>query len=80
MDEQPLPEFATPDYRLGDSIAYTLGLKHGMELDNGDEVSFNVEYYQQNPKNTGFSEPGALQYVDLYPRVKAFIAQVNYHF
>jgi hypothetical protein len=59
---------------------YTLGLKHGMELDNGDEVSFNVEYYQQNPKNTGFSEPGALQYVDLYPRVKAFIAQVNYHF
>jgi hypothetical protein len=80
IDGQALPEFATADYRLGEMTAYTLGLKYGMELDNGDELSFRVEYYQQSPKNAGFSEPGSLQDVDLYPSVKAVIAQVNYRF
>lgn len=80
MEGQEMPEFATADYRLSEMTAYTVGLKYGMELDNGDELSFRVEYYQQNPKNAGFSEPGDLQNVDLYPSVKAVIAQVNYRF
>lgn len=80
MEGQTLPEFATADYRLGEMTAYTLGLKYGMELDNGDELSFRLEYYNQTPKNAGFSEPGALQDVDLYPSIKAIIAQVNYRF
>ncbi|MEP7705961.1 DUF3570 domain-containing protein [Paraglaciecola sp. 25GB23A] len=80
MEGQALPEFATADYRLGEMTAYTLGLKYGMELDNGDELSFRLEYYQQSPKNAGFTEPGTLKDVDLYPSVKAVIAQVNYRF
>jgi hypothetical protein len=80
MEDESLPEFASADYRLGEMTAYTLGLKYGMELDNGDELAFRLEYYQQTPKNTGFSEPGALQEQDLYPSVKAIIAQVSYRF
>lgn len=75
-----LPEFASADYRLGEMTAYTLGLKYGMQLSNGDELAFRLEYYQQNPKNAGFAEPGVLQDVDLYPSVKAVIAQVSYSF
>jgi len=80
MEGQVLPEFATADYRLGEMSAYTFGLKYGTKMDNGDELSFRLEYYQQSPKNAGFTEPGTLQDVDLYPSVKAVIAQVNYRF
>ena len=39
-----------------------------------------AEYYQQDPKNAGFDEPGVLADLDLYPSVKAVILQFNYHF
>ncbi|KXI30345.1 DUF3570 domain-containing protein [Paraglaciecola hydrolytica] len=80
QEGETLPEFASADYRLGEMTAYTLGLKYGMELDNGDELSFRLEYYQQSPKNAGFDEPGVLQDMELYPTVKAVIAQVSYRF
>ena len=80
LDGEPLPQFASADYRLGEMTAYTLGLKYGMTLDNGHELGFRLEYYQQDPKNSGFSEPGVLQEQDLYPSVKAVIAQVSYSF
>lgn len=79
-DDQPLPQFASADYRLGEMTAYTVGLKYGMQLDNGHELAFRLEYYQQDPKNAGTAERGVLQELDLYPSVKAVIAQVSYSF
>lgn len=76
----PLPEYASADYRLGKMSAFTLGLKYGMQLQNGDELAFRLEYYQQNPRDPGFDAPGVLQEQDLYPSVKAVIAQVSYRF
>lgn len=75
-----LPEFASADYRLGEMTAITLGIKYGMQLQNGQELAFRLEYYQQDPKNPGFNEPGALSGLDLYPSIKAVIAQVSYSF
>ncbi|WP_340678486.1 DUF3570 domain-containing protein [Paraglaciecola sp.] len=80
LEDAALPEFVSADYRLGEMTAYTVGLKYGMTLDNGNELAFRLEYYQQTPKNAGFSEPGVLQDVDLYPSLKAVIAQVSYRF
>jgi hypothetical protein len=80
LEDDALPEFASADYRLGEMTAYTVGLKYGMTLDNGNELAFRLEYYQQTPKNAGFNEPGVLQDVDLYPSLKAVIAQVSYRF
>jgi hypothetical protein len=80
LEGEALPMFASADYRLGEMSAYTIGLKYGMLLDNGDELAFRLEYYQQDPKNSGFVEPGVLQELDLYPSVKALIAQVSYRF
>ncbi|MEP4890877.1 MAG: DUF3570 domain-containing protein [Aliiglaciecola sp.] len=75
-----LPEHASADYRLGKMTAITLGLKYGMQLENGNELAFRLEYYQQTPDNAGFEQPGTLADEDLYPSLKAVIAQVSYSF
>lgn len=80
LEGTPLPTFASADYRLGEMTAYTIGLKYGMKMPSGNEWAFRLEYYQQDPKNSGFDEPGVLQELDLYSSVKAVIAQVSYSF
>jgi len=80
LEGTALPTFASADYRLGEMTAYTIGLKYGMKMPSGNEWAFRLEYYQQDPKNAGFDEPGALQQLDLYPSLKAVIAQVSYSF
>lgn len=79
-ESEDLPVFASADYRLGEMTAITIGLKYGQKLNNGHEWGVRLEYYQQTPKNAGFDEPGVLQTVDLYPSIKAVIAQVSYSF
>ncbi|MFT5813673.1 MAG: hypothetical protein ACI9VT_001426 [Psychroserpens sp.] len=74
------PEFASADYRIGEMSAYTVGLKYGMKLSNGNDLSFRLEYYRQDPKNSGHLAPNALANVDLYESVDAIIAQVSYSF
>ena len=49
-------------------------------MPSGNKWAFRLEYYQQNPKNAGFDELGALQQLELYPSLKAVIAQVSYSF
>lgn len=51
--DTPLPEFASADYRIGDMSAYTIGVKFGHRLSGGHEMSYRLEYYQQDPKNNG---------------------------
>jgi len=74
------PEFASADYRIGEMTAYTLGLKYGMTVNNGHELSFRLEYYHQAPSDAGFEAPSVLTNEDLYPAIDAIIAQVTYSF
>ena len=80
IDGDPLPEYASADYRIGEMTTYTVGLKYGLLVNNGHELSFRLEYYRQTPTDAGFEEPGALKGVDLYPTIDAIIAQVTYSF
>jgi len=80
MQGETLSEFASADYRIGQMTAYTVGLKYGMKLDDGNDLSFRLEYYSQNPESAGHSEPGALANLELYEGVDAIIAQVSYSF
>ncbi|MFT6268639.1 MAG: hypothetical protein ACJAVV_001454 [Alphaproteobacteria bacterium] len=80
INDAPLPEFASADYRLGEMTAFTIGLKYGQTMSNGREWGIRLEYYEQSPENAGFDAPGALQNVELYPSLKAIIAQVSYRF
>jgi hypothetical protein len=80
LEDAALPQFASADYRVGEMSAYTVGLKYGQKLANNHEWGVRLEYYQQTPKNSGVSEPGVLQEIDLYPSIKALILQLNYSF
>lgn len=80
MADAPLPEFASADYRIGDMSAYTIGIKFGHRLSGGHEMSYRLEYYQQDPKNNGTTIPGELQNFDLFPTQKAITAQFSYSF
>ena len=77
---QEIPEFASADYRIGEMSAYTVGLKYGVKLSDGNDLSFRLEYYRQDPKDAGHQAPGALKNVVLYESVDAIIAQVSYSF
>ncbi len=80
LESEVLPAYASADYRVGEMTAFTLGLKYGQKLENDKEWAVRVEYYQQNPKNAGYDEPGLLKEQELYPSIKAMMVQFNYHF
>ena len=75
-----LPTYASADYRIGEMSTFTVGLKYGLLVNNGHDLSFRLEYYRQTPTDAGFDAPGALKEVDLYPTIDAIIAQVTYSF
>lgn len=80
IDGDPLPTYASADYRIGKMTTYTVGFKYGLLVNNGHDLSFRLEYYRQTPSDAGFDEPGVLGDVDLYPTIDAIIAQVTYSF
>jgi len=80
MQGEALPEFASADYRIGEMTAYTVGLKYGVKLDGGNDLSFRLEYYRQDSESAGHKAPGVLANLALYESVDAIIAQVSYSF
>lgn len=79
IDGQPLPQFASADYRLGSFSAITVGLKYGRETDRG-EISTRVELYTQSGDTDPAANFGILSGQDLYPDLNAIIAQFSYRF
>ena len=45
---EPLPEYASADYRLGDFDALTAGLKFGWKTGGGNDMSVRLELYSQS--------------------------------
>lgn len=80
IDGAALPTYASADYRIGEMSTFTVGLKYGLLVNNGHDLSFRLEYYRQAPTDAGFEAPGALKELDLYPTIDAIIAQVTYSF
>jgi len=80
IDSAVLPTYASADYRIGEMSTFTVGLKYGLLVNNGHDLSFRLEYYRQTPTDAGFDAPGVLKEVDLYPTIDAIIAQVTYSF
>ena len=68
-DGEPLPQYVSADYRLGEFDGITVGAKYGHEMRNGDEWSTRLEYYTTTGK--GVSSTG-------YPDLDAIIFQVSY--
>jgi hypothetical protein len=79
FDGDPLPAFATADYRLSEFDAVTIGVKFGKPTERG-EISGRLEFYQQTGKASPGSQVGSLASFDLNPELNAIIAQFSYSF
>jgi len=79
-DSQPLPSFASADYRLGDFDAITAGLKYGWRTRNDNEMSVRVEAYRQTGSVPAGQIIGNQAGRDNYPDLNAIIVQVGYRF
>jgi len=76
---EPLPEFATGDYRLGKFDAVTLGLKFGRRMGDS-EFSTRVEVYRQSGNASPGASVGSLGDVNLYPDLTAIVVQISFKF
>lgn len=77
---QPLPQFATADFRLGNFDATTIGVKFGYRTSAGNEWSTRLEYYQQSgtiPRNQLIGNQARREQ---YPDLSAVIVQFGYRF
>jgi len=71
--------YLSADPRLAAFTAKTVGLKLGVPLANGQEVSVRLEGYQQDPKVRSSSLAG-LSGLDLNPRLRAVVLQLDWRF
>jgi hypothetical protein len=79
FDGEPLPSFATADYRLGKFDAMTVGFKYGQPTQSG-EFSTRLELYRQSSSPSPEALVGSLQSVDLTPDLTAVLAEISYRF
>ena len=76
--DQPLPQFASSDYRLAEYDAVTLGLEYGWKSSGGNQWRMALELYNQTP--TEPEKYGVLQQHTLLPDWNAVMLRVNYSF
>jgi hypothetical protein len=79
FDGQPIPQYATADYRLGEMNAVTMGLEFGTKTSAG-QFSARIEVYRQSAKPSPDALVGSLRGLDLTPDMTAVIAQITYKF
>lgn len=80
VDGDPLPDFASADYRLGNFDAITAGLKYGWKTGVGNDMSVRLEWYQQSGTVASNQLIGNQVGRDNYPDLNAIIAQFSYRF
>ena len=79
-DGEPLPNFASSDYRLGNFDAITAGVKYGWTTRNDHDMSVRVEWYQQTGSVPSDQIIGNQAARDNYPDLNALIVQFSYRF
>lgn len=77
---QPLPDYASADFRLGKFNATTVGVKFGHRTSGGNEWSLRAEYYQQTGDVPSEQLIGNQRNRAQYPDLSAVIVQFGYRF
>ena len=80
VDGDPLPLYASSDYRLGNFDAVTAGVKYGWKTRNDNDMSVRVEVYQQSGSVPSGQIIGNQAGRDNYPDLNAVIVQFSYRF
>jgi hypothetical protein len=77
---EPLPAYASPDYRLGNFDGITVGLKYGWKTRNDHDMSVRVEWYTQSGDVPDALLIGNQRSRDNFPDLNALIVQFSYRF
>jgi hypothetical protein len=80
VSQQPLPEYASADFRLGSFDAATVGVKLGRRLQSGSEWSTRLEYYRQSGEVPSGQIVGNQAQREQFPDLSAVIVQFGYRF
>jgi hypothetical protein len=78
--DEPLPEHASADFRLGSFDAITAGLKFGGKTISGNEWNTRLEYYMQSGDVPSGQLIGKQARREQYPDLNAVIVQFGYRF
>ena len=78
--DDPLPAFASADYRLGEFDAITVGVKYGWKTERGNQWSARIEFYAADGSVPGDLIIGDQGDREIYPDLDAIIAQLSYRF
>jgi hypothetical protein len=78
VNTAPVPEYASADYRLGEMVTTTAGLKFGVPTGKSGELSLRVESMTQSGESHPADAIGIQRNFDLFPTVKIRIAQLTY--
>ena len=77
---QPLPQYASSDYRLGNFDGVTVGLKYGWKTRNDNDMAVRVEWYTQSGEIPSGQLIGNQAGRDNFPDLNALIVQFSYQF
>lgn len=77
---QPLPRYASADFRLGSFDAVTAGVKFGHRTASGNEWTTRLEYYMQSGDVPRAQIVGNQANREQYPDLNAVIVQFGYSF
>lgn len=80
IDGQPLPDFASADYRLNDIDGVTVGVAFGFTMKNESELILRADFYTQTGESKPNTAVGVQKNYDLFPTLHATILQVEYKF
>lgn len=71
-DSEPLPDFVSADYRLGEMTSNTVGIKFGTQISRFGEVGVRVGYIRQEGESSPDDAIGIQKQQDLFPTVEAY--------
>lgn len=81
LSNQPLPSFASADYRLAKMTTWTIGAKYAWQGRTGREYSVRAMYYNQSADASAGSNVGILRnYDELVPSLSAVMVQFGMKF
>jgi hypothetical protein len=81
INNQPLPSFASADYRLAKMTSWTVGAKYTWLGNTGREYSVRAAYYNQTGDASAGSKIGVLNgFNELVPSLSAVMVQFGVKF
>lgn len=80
VDGNPLPEYASADYRIGKLTGLTFGLMYTLPLKNESALKFMAEYYTQFGDSSPPGIVGNQSNYDMFPTLKSIMFRIGYNF